>query len=317
MRLRIATRGSLLATTQSQWVADRLRALHPGLETELVIRKTRGDNVQDRTLLALSEESGVKGLFVREIQEAVLDGDADIAIHSMKDLPARGPEELALGAVPEREDARDALILPAGFDPLDELRDDLPLPPGARVGTASLRRSAQLRALRPDLQILDLRGNVDTRLRKLDEGEYDAIILAAAGMRRLGLLDRISAPLSPELCVPAPGQAALAVECRRDDTRTAKLLATLDHAPSRACVELERAVMKRLGGDCNVPLGCYAVPTGGSAADLAAVAIVVSPDGTRIARARATGRGSALADELIRALESEGARDILADLQAG
>jgi len=317
VKLRIATRGSRLATTQSEWVAARLRELHPGLETELVLRKTRGDNVRDRSLLALSEASGVKGLFVREIQEAVLAGEADLAVHSMKDLPAQRPEALLLGAVPVREEARDVLVLPRSAGaPGEEAISDLPLRQGARVGTGSLRRRAQLLARRPDLRFTDLRGNLDTRLRKLAAGDYDAIILAAAGMRRLGWTERISATLSPDLCTPAPGQGALAVECRRDAAATIALLDRLDDPVARAAVGIERAVMERLGGDCTVPLGVYAEPLEDSPAQFSALARVVSPDGLEVAEAKLLGPADTLATALVEALEAAGARDILARLQA-
>lgn len=247
MKLRLATRRSALALVQSRWVAAALSAQKPGLTVELLEVVTAGDRIQD---VALSEVGG-KGLFVTEVENAVLDGRADLAVHSLKDVPAELASGLVLAAVPQREDARDVLITAQG-DALDDLEA------GARIGTSSLRRSLQLGFQRNDLQYALLRGNVDTRLKKLAAGEYRAIVLAAAGLRRLGLFDRPLWPLPVEISVPAVGQGALAIEARADDSATLSLLAGLDHAESRACVLAERAFLAALGGDCHTPLAGHA-----------------------------------------------------------
>jgi hydroxymethylbilane synthase len=246
-KLRIATRRSALALTQTRWVADRLRASSSNIDVELVEVVTQGDRVQD---LALSEIGG-KGLFVSELEQLVLAGRAELAVHSLKDMPAELAPGLVLAAVPEREDPRDVLVTAEGAA-LDDLEA------GARVGTSSLRRKLQLRRQRNDLAYALLRGNVDTRLRKLAAGEYRAIVLAAAGLRRLALHERPLWALPIAVSVPAVGQGALAIEARADDARTLALLAQLDHAPSRACVEAERVFLSALGGDCHTPLAGHA-----------------------------------------------------------
>ncbi len=245
--LRIATRKSPLALWQSEHVAARLRAAHPGLEVALVPMSTRGDEVLDRSLAAI----GGKGLFLKELELAMLRGEADCAVHSLKDVPMALEPGFALPAVLERADAADAFVsnAHAGVEAL---------PSGACVGTSSLRRQAQLRALRPDLVLRDLRGNVNTRLARLDAGEYDAIVLACAGLQRLGLEQRIRARLAPPQWLPAPAQGAIAVECRADDTGVCGLFAALDHAPTRLCVEAERAMNRALHGSCHVPVAAYA-----------------------------------------------------------
>ncbi len=250
--LRIATRKSALALVQTRWVAARLRDRDPGLEVTLVEMVTTGDRVQD---VALSEVGG-KGLFVSELEQRLLDGEADIAVHSLKDVPAELAKGLVLGAVPEREDPRDVLVTAEGCA-LDDLEA------GSRVGTSSLRRKLQLGRQRNDLDYALLRGNVDTRLRKLDAGEYRAIVLAAAGLRRLGLHKRPLWALPIEISVPSVGQGALAIEARGDDADTLALLVPLEHAPSRACVEAERAFLSALGGDCHTPLAGHARLTDG------------------------------------------------------
>jgi hydroxymethylbilane synthase len=247
MNLRLATRRSTLALVQSRWVAAALQARLPGLQVELVEVVTTGDRIQD---VALSEVGG-KGLFVTEVENAVLDGRADLAVHSLKDVPAELAPGLVLGAVPEREDPRDVLITSKG-DALDDLEA------GARIGTSSLRRSLQLGFQRNDLEYALLRGNVDTRLKRLAAGDYRAIVLAAAGLRRLGLFERPLWPLPVEISVPAVGQGALAIEARADDTQTLELLAKIDHAETRACVLAERAYLAALGGDCHTPLAGHA-----------------------------------------------------------
>lgn len=293
--LKIATRGSQLALWQAHYVRDRLCALDPTLTVELVVLKTRGDKIVDR---ALSEVGG-KGLFVKEIEEALLDGRAEVAVHSMKDLPAELAPGLCLGAVPEREDPRDALVV----GPRLSARDVAQLPPSAKVGTSSLRRLCQLKARRPDLQVIPMRGNVDTRLRKLDDGELDAIVLACAGLIRLGHATRITCALSPSESLPAIGQGALAIECRSDDAQTRARLATLDDQPTAQAVAAERAFLARLAGDCKTPLAAHAVLSG---EQLTIDGLVGSVDGSTLLRGRKEGAaadaarcGRELAEELI------------------
>jgi len=239
----LATRGSLLARTQSQWVADRVSKAS-GRPVELLIVSTKGDRVTDRPL----SQVGGKGLFTKEIEEALLDGSAHFAVHSMKDMPTDQPEGLIFGAVPEREDPRDVLVGAT----LDEL------PQGARVGTGSARRREQLTLLRPDIQLLELRGNVDTRVRKQREGGYDAIVLASAGLRRLGRGDDISQDLSVEQMIPAVGQGALAIQCRADDADTLQALSLINHPPTAIAIDAERAFLIELEGGCSVPAGAHA-----------------------------------------------------------
>lgn len=247
MKIRLATRRSALALVQSRWVAAQLQRVQPGLEVELVEVVTTGDRIQNVSL----SEIGGKGLFVTEVEQLLLNREAELAVHSLKDVPAELAEGLVLGAVPEREDARDVLVTADG-DALDDLEV------GSRIGTNSLRRSLQLGRQRNDLEYAMLRGNVDTRLKKLAAGEYRAIVLAAAGLRRLGLFDRPLWPMPVELSVPAVGQGALAIEARGDDPQTLALLARIDHAESRACVTAERAFLAALGGDCHTPLAGHA-----------------------------------------------------------
>ena len=245
--LRIATRKSPLALWQTEHVADALRAAHPGLVVELVPLSTRGDEVLDRSLAAI----GGKGLFLKELEIAMQRGEADCAVHSLKDVPMELEPGFALPAVLERADPADAFVSNA-FAHLDAL------PQGARVGTSSLRRQAQLRARRPDLQLVDLRGNVNTRLAKLDAGDYDAIVLACAGLQRLGLGDRIRARMVAPDWLPAPAQGAIAIECRGGDTAVHALVRVLDHASTRTCVEAERAMNRALHGSCHVPVAAFA-----------------------------------------------------------
>jgi len=244
--LRIATRKSPLALWQSEHVAARLHALHPHLEVLLVPLSTRGDEVLDRSLAAI----GGKGLFLKELELAMLRGEADCAVHSLKDVPMELDAPFVLPAILERADPADALV--STHTSLQAL------PQGARVGTSSLRRQAQLRALRPDLELRDLRGNVNTRLAKLDQGDYDAIVLACAGLQRLGLGARIAARLAAPQWLPAPAQGAIAVECRGDDPQVMELLGTLDHLATRECVEAERAMNRALHGSCHVPVAAFA-----------------------------------------------------------
>jgi hydroxymethylbilane synthase len=243
--LTIATRESPLALWQANHVADRLRQLHPDLDVQLLGMTSRGDQLLDRPLYKV----GGKGLFVKELETALLDGRADIAVHSMKDVPMALPEGLVLGVICEREDPRDALVGATDFSALPE---------GAKLGTSSLRRTCQIRQSRPDLEIGFLRGNVNTRLAKLDAGEFDAIILACAGLIRLGFGDRIGQPIDPALSLPAGGQGAVGIEYRDDDVRVAQLLAPLAHDATAQCVIAERACVRRLDGGCDVPIASYA-----------------------------------------------------------
>ena len=309
--LRIGTRGSTLARWQSEWVADRLRAAHPGLRVEIVEIRTRGD--RDRNT-PLGQMGGGTGLFTKEIQRALIDGDVEIAVHSLKDLPTDGPESLVLGAVPQREAANDALIAPRHLI----LKD---LPKGATVGTGSLRRRAQLRYMRPDLEVVGVRGNVETRLNKAIRGELDAVILAEAGLHRLGLEGRITERLGPPGFLPAVGQGALGIECRRLDDDTRSLLAPLDHRPSHRAVRAERACLAVLEGGCMIPLGAWARDLEGEDGDRMALDVVVlDPDGVhRLAGSRTAPRidpdalGRAVAEDL-RAL---GADRLLASIRSG
>lgn len=248
--LRIATRKSALALWQAEHVAAELRAAHRGLAVELVPMSTRGDEILDKSLATI----GGKGLFLKELEVAMQEGRADLAVHSLKDVPAELEPGFALPAVLPRADAADAFIS-------NDYADLAALPQGARVGTSSLRRQAQLRALRPDLTLLDLRGNVGTRLGKLDAGHYDAILLACAGLERLGLADRIRGRLDAPDWLPAPGQAAIAIEARSDQPAVLELLAALDDAHTRLAVTAERAMNQALGGSCTVPVGAWCVVT--------------------------------------------------------
>ncbi|MCG1034474.1 hydroxymethylbilane synthase [Leclercia adecarboxylata] len=304
--LRIATRQSPLALWQAHYVKQRLEACHAGLRVELVPMVTRGDVILDTPLAKV----GGKGLFVKELELALLEGRADIAVHSMKDVPVDFPEGLGLVTICEREDPRDAFVS-NHYDSLDAL------PQGSIVGTSSLRRQCQLAEYRPDLIIRSLRGNVGTRLGKLDNGEYDAIILAVAGLKRLGLESRIKAALSPEQSLPAVGQGAVGIECRLDDTRTHALLAPLNHDETAIRVQAERAMNTRLEGGCQVPIGSYAELTDG---ELWLRALVGAPDGSQMVRGERRGKpqdaeqlGISLAEELL----DNGAREILADVYNG
>lgn len=246
-KLRLGTRKSVLALAQSNWVKEEIETHWPGSNVNLVKFTTKGDRILDVPLAKV----GGKGLFVKEIEDALLRKDADFAVHSLKDVPAELPEGLEVTIFPDREDPRDALISKAGLR-LEEL------PKGARVGTSSLRRIAQLKNARPDLEVAPLRGNIDTRLRKLDEGQYDAIILAAAGLIRLGLEQRIIQLLEPEVMLPAVGQGALGIEFRSIDTEVKRILASIHHEKTSICVRAERAFLFRLEGGCQVPIGAFA-----------------------------------------------------------
>jgi hydroxymethylbilane synthase len=298
--IRIATRKSLLALWQANHVKDRLEQLHPDVTVELVPMTTKGDVLLDTPLSKI----GGKGLFIKELEQAMLDGRADIAVHSMKDVPVEFPEGLGLTVICEREDPRDAFVSNQ-YPSLEAL------PAGAVVGTASLRRECQIRARRPDLVVKTLRGNVQTRLRKLDEGEYDAIILAAAGLKRLELEDRITGLLSPEESLPANGQGAVGIECRLDDAELLALLAPLDHAPTRLRVLAERAMNQGLQGGCQVPIGAYAELEDDK---LWLRGLVGKPDGSQMIFDEITGlasQGEALGAELAKRLLARGADKIL------
>lgn len=265
--VRIGTRGSPLARWQAEWVAERLKTVHPGLRVELVEIKTQGDRDRNTPLAQL----GGLGLFTKEIQRALLDGTVDVAVHSLKDLPTQGPTALTLGAVPPREGLADALIAPK-FKTLDALPD------GATVGTGSLRRRAQLLYLRPGLNVVGLRGNVETRLNQALDGKLDAVVLAEAGLRRLGLEGHATERLGPPRFLPAVGQGALGVECRTDDTATRTLLAPLDDPATRRAVLAERRVLAELEGGCMIPLGAWGRDTDGGL--LALDVAVFDIDGT-------------------------------------
>ncbi|MBY7838754.1 hydroxymethylbilane synthase [Vibrio fluvialis] len=303
--IRIATRQSPLALWQAHYVKDALQAAHPGLEVELVTMVTRGDVILDTPLAKV----GGKGLFVKELEVAMLEGRADLAVHSMKDVPVDFPEGLGLVTICEREDPRDAFVSNT-YASLDEL------PHGAIVGTCSLRRQCQLKEARPDLVIKELRGNVGTRLGKLDAGEFDAIILAAAGLKRLKLEQRIRSFIEPEQSLPAVGQGAVGIECRLDDARLRELLAPLSHAETTDRVLCERAMNLTLEGGCQVPIGSYALLEGH---DLWLRALVGEPDGSHIVRGEIRGPrqdAERLGVELANQLLANGARDILTKLYA-
>jgi hydroxymethylbilane synthase len=299
-KLTIASRESALAMWQAEHIRDRLKALYPDHAVEILGMTTRGDQILDVTLSKI----GGKGLFVKELEVALEAGEADLAVHSMKDVPMELPPGFALAVIGEREDPRDAFV----SNRFERLSD---LPPGSIVGTSSLRRESQLRARYPHLVVQPLRGNVGTRLRKLDEGQFDAILLAAAGLKRLGLGERIKSLLSAEDSIPAAGQGALGIEIRSANGRVAKLLAPLNHAETAACVRAERQVSRVLGGSCQVPLGAHAVLDGET---LNLTGFVANPDGSSFLQAMASGTmhdpeavGQALADQLL----AQGARAIL------
>jgi hydroxymethylbilane synthase len=305
----IGTRGSRLALWQAEWVKSELQRMNPGLEVELNKIKTTGDKILDVPLAKV----GGKGLFVKEIEEALLRGEADLAVHSMKDVPTEFPEGLHLAVICEREDPRDAFIsrIENGTFAISGFGD---LAEGASVGTSSLRRSCQLLHRRPDLKIMQLRGNLDTRLRKLDEKEFDAIILAAAGVKRLGWAQRITEVLAPEISLPAIGQGAIGIECRTGDGFINDLIAPLNHAGTAVCVRGERACLKRLEGGCQVPIAAYARLSGGM---LVIDGLVGSVSGDRLVRSHFEGKpeeSEALGKRLAEDLLSNGADKILTEV---
>jgi hydroxymethylbilane synthase len=300
-KLRIASRGSQLALWQAHHMRDWLLTEHPDLEVEIEVIRTTGDRILDVPLARI----GDRGLFTKEIDEALLEGRADIAVHSLKDVPTRIPDGLSIAAIGEREDPRDVLITREGIE--GRLRG---LPTGARVGTSSLRRRSQLRAIRPDLQVIDLRGNLNTRLAKLDACGYEAIILAAAGVLRLGWEDRISQVLDPEEWLPAVGQGALGIVTRSGETATLDLLLRFHHPETSACVTAERRFLRSLEGGCQVPIGALATLRNG---DLHLDGLVADVDGSTILREQTSGDatdpevGARLAETLL----SRGAGEIL------
>ncbi|KTG20064.1 porphobilinogen deaminase [Pseudoalteromonas sp. XI10] len=301
--VRIATRKSALALWQAEFVKAQLEHFHDDVTVELVPMSTQGDIILDTPLAKI----GGKGLFVKELEQAMLDGRADIAVHSMKDVPVEFPEGLALHTICEREDPRDAFVS-NNYKSLDEL------PQGAIVGTSSLRRQCQIREARPDLDIRDLRGNVNTRLAKLDDGQYDAIILAAAGLIRLEMPERITAFIEPEVSLPANGQGAVGIECRIDDEVTKALLAPLEHNETRIRVNAERAMNRRLEGGCQVPIGAFALVDG---EQVHLRGLVGAIDGSQMLRDEVTGPvadaehlGITLAEKLL----EQGADKILAEV---
>ncbi|GAA62608.1 hydroxymethylbilane synthase [Pseudoalteromonas sp. BSi20311] len=301
--VRIATRKSALALWQAEFVKAQLEHFHDDVRVELVPMSTQGDIILDTPLAKI----GGKGLFVKELEQAMLDGRADIAVHSMKDVPVEFPDDLELHVICEREDPRDAFVS-NNFANIDAL------PQGAIVGTSSLRRQCQIRALRPDLEIRDLRGNVNTRLAKLDSGQYDAIILAAAGLIRLEMGERIRDFIEPEVSLPANGQGAVGIECRIDDTVTKALLAPLEHSETRIRVNAERAMNRHLEGGCQVPIGAYALVDG---EQVHLRGLVGAIDGSEILRDEISGHvddAEKLGIELAKKLLAQGADKILADV---
>ena len=308
--LRIGTRGSPLALYQANAVAGLLRARNR-TPCEIVVIKTSGDRLGEAPL----SEAGGKRLFVKEIEDALLAGDVDLAVHSSKDMPALLPDGLEIGGVLPREDPRDAIVLPAGQYPeqnMEKVRQALGSAP--RIGTSSIRRIAQLASFAPAGRFFPIRGNLDTRLRKLDSGDYDALILAAAGLRRLERTARISALLPVETCVPAPGQGIIAVEIRQGDPRVREIVATIGDASAAVVLQAERAVVEQLGGGCQMPIGAYAHAAGGD--ELEITSLVASLDGSQVIRAGVRGSirapeqlGRQAADELL----AKGADSILAD----
>jgi len=300
--LKIGTRGSLLAKWQAEWVRKQLFA-STGVEAEIVIIKTSGDKLQTSSLAQI----GGKGVFIKELEEALLEETVDLAVHSVKDVPTDTPSRLMFPAVCRREDVRDCLVGAKGTT-LASLRQ------GARVGTGSLRRQAQLRHLRPDLDVRDLRGNVDTRLRKVESGEYEAVMLAKAGLDRLGMSERITEVMSPENFLPAVGQGAIAVECRLRDTEAGDIVGKLDDAETRVAIIAERALLAALHGGCQVPLGAWARLERG---ELVMEACVCSVDGTQYVRQRAAAtpeQAAELGGHLANLLVQSGAREILEEV---
>jgi len=300
----VGTRGSPLARRQTALVVDLLRAAWPGLECDERVVVTTGDRTQ-QTGEPLPEIGG-KGLFTAELERGLAEGELDLAVHSLKDLPTEDAPGIAVGAVCLREDVRDCLVSRDGLSLAE-------LPDGARLGTSSLRRSAQLRVLRPRLELSSIRGNVDTRIRKVREGEYDATVLAAAGVRRLGLDDEVADWLEPETLLPAPGQGALAVQCRAGDERIGELLAAIDDAEARETTTAERTFLSALGAGCAAPVAAHARRRDGG--DVSLSTLVSSPDGSHVVRATGEGVPVVVAERLAREVLAGGADRILADVR--
>ena len=294
-KITIGTRGSQLALWQTNWVKGQIEDHYPGVEVEINVISTKGDRVLDVSLPKLGEQG--KGLFTKELEDAIFERRIDLAVHSLKDLPTELPGGLHIGAICEREDVRDALVARKSIKSFGDL------PERAVVGTSSLRRQAQLWVARPDLAIEPVRGNVDTRLRKLDEGRFDAIVLAAAGLIRLGHSDRITEHLSEDFVLPAVGQGALAIETREDDASVNEIVQALEHEPTRLACKAERAFLKGLGGGCLVPIAAHATIDSGS---MSLNGLVASPDGSKVLRGRRRGSsqdadliGQELAEEML------------------
>jgi hydroxymethylbilane synthase len=302
-RIVVGTRKSPLALTQTEWVLGELKKHHPGLEIGMEKIVTKGDRILDVTL----SKVGGKGLFIKEIEQAMFDGKIDFAVHSLKDMPTEMPNGLMIAAITKREDPRDVVITRDGCGFTD-------LPLGARVGTSSLRRAAQLRHSRPDIEVVSVRGNINTRLAKLEEMELDAIVLAAAGLERMGWADKISERLPTDLCIPAVGQGALAIQCRSDDEEIRELLMALDDEETRRIVLAERTLLGKLNGGCQIPIGAYAEVV--EEGELKLTGIVGSSDGLTLLRESAAGTdpvalGHAVSDRLI----EKGAGEILAKVR--
>ncbi|HDM75934.1 MAG TPA: hydroxymethylbilane synthase [Deltaproteobacteria bacterium] len=300
--IKIGTRGSALATKQAQWVKNVLEKTHPEICVELIFIKTKGDNIQDVPLAKV----GGKGLFVKEIEEALIDRRVDLAVHSMKDVPAELPQQLTIGCIPEREDPRDVLVTNGDYKYLDDLPEE------ARIGTSSLRRQSQLLALRSDFKIETLRGNLDTRLKKLKSGNFDAIVLAAAGLHRMGWEGEITSYFSPDEFLPAIGQGALGIELRKDNDDMMELIASIHDEQTAVCVRAERSFLDRLEGGCQVPIGGYC--TYDQDGRIMLTGLVGTLDGKEMYRDSISGRpedaeqlGKELADKLL----SMGAKKIL------
>jgi hydroxymethylbilane synthase len=297
MKLFFATRPSKLARWQTQWVIHALQTVHPNLECEEKIITTQGDKILDKPL----PEIGGKGLFTQELESELLNGDVHCAVHSLKDLPVENPAGLTVGCIPARAEVRDALISANGYT----------LPNGASVGTSSLRRAAQILSLRPDIKTQSLRGNVDTRLRKALDGQYDAIILAGAGLTRLGLDSHVTEWLSLDVMLPAPGQGALAIQCRADDEVTLTLLSKLEDQATRKAVTAERAFLQGLGGGCAVPVAAYATNSDQSSA-INLTGLVISEDGKKVVKVADEGTDAlVLGNELAQKAINNGADQIL------
>ncbi len=302
MKLTFATRPSALARWQTQWVISALQKIHPDLVCEEKIIITQGDKVLDKPL----PEIGGKGLFTEELESELLSGAVHCAVHSLKDLPVENPDGLTIGCIPTRGEVRDALISSKGYTIST-------LPKGALVGTSSLRRSAQLLSLRPDLHTESLRGNVDTRVRKALDNQYDAIILAGAGLTRLNLDQHVTEWLSLDVMLPAPGQGALAVQCRADDAAALNLLATLDDESTRKAVTAERAFLSGLGGGCAVPVAAYATVNSEQSSVISLTGLVISEDGKKIIKVNSQGADALqLGNDLAQQATSQGAGEILA-----